>query len=73
MYTVLDGQHFVTVNSAQRPERFDVMIDSVKPYVSIGGWEGYGNEAMQTINDIYSYYKQCGDVKRAISEYINNF
>lgn len=73
MYTVLDGQHFVTVNSAQRPERFDVTIDSVKPYVSIGGWEGYGNEAMQTINDIYSYYKQCGDVKRAISEYINNF
>lgn len=73
MYTVLDGQHFVTVNSAQRPERFDVTIDSVKPYVSIGGWERYGNEAMQTINDIYSYYKQCGDVKRAISEYINNF
>ena len=48
-------------------------IDTTEPYISIGGWEGYGNDAMETINDIYSYYQQCGDVKRAIAEYIKNF
>jgi hypothetical protein len=70
-FSILNGKWNVTINNINNKEHFHVVIDCDTPYISIGGWEGFGDEAIETISDIYNYYE--GDVKAAIAAYIKNY
>jgi hypothetical protein len=63
----LDGEYEVYFEDGLK----NVIIDTSEPYIAIGDYTMYDEEAMDAINRIYGYLKSSGgDVREAIEQYI---
>jgi len=63
----LDGEYEVYFEDDFK----EVIIDTNEPYLAIGDYTLYDEEAMAAINKIYGYLESSGgDVREAIEQYI---
>ena len=63
----LDGEYEVYFEDGLK----NAIIDTSEPYIAIGDYTLYDEEAMDAINRIYGYLKSSGgDVREAIEQYI---
>ena len=63
----LDGEYEVYFEDGLK----NAIIDTSEPYIAIGDYTMYDEEAMDAINRIYGYLKSSGgDVREAIEQYI---
>ena len=66
-FSILDGEYEVYFEDGIK----EAVIDTSEPYVSIGDYTLYDEEAMDAINKIYGYLESSGnDVREAIEAYI---
>ena len=66
-FSILDGEYEVYFEDGIK----EAVIDTNEPYVSIGDYTLYDEEAMDAINKIYGYLESSNnDVREAIEAYI---